>query len=99
MTKIKLSIDSVSDNLQILEFTGPDVLTPADLVGLKLPNANTKKGIVISGRGPVWLYAYLVHECHVFPFVATNDPRLGGFVVVQSHTPGVKPGDILPSGQ
>lgn len=95
---IKLSVENLGDKLQSLDFTFPDVLTPADLVGLKLPNLNTKKGIVINGRGPVWLYAYLVHECHHLPFVATNDPRLG-FVVVQSHTPGIKPGDILPSGQ
>lgn len=94
MSNINLSI-STSTDYQILSFTGPDVLTPDDLIGLTLPaNINHKIGIVISGRGPVWLYAYLVHLCHPFAWVATHDPRLG-YVVVQSHSPIRKAGEIL----
>ena len=50
--------------------------------------------MVISGRGPVWLFAALAHEYHPRPFVATFDPRLGG-VVVESHTPNHKVGEVV----
>lgn len=43
-------------------------------------------GVVISGRGPIWLYAALVHHYHPAAWVATFDPRLGGGVVVERHT-------------
>ena len=61
----------------------PDVLgsigLPSDVVGRE------HLGLVISGRGPVWLYARLVHEAHPFAWVATYDPRLAGAVVVHRH--------------
>lgn len=93
--KFKFLSAGSSDDYQVLSFKGPDILSPADLVGLELPQGlNNKIGIVISGRGPVWLYAYLVHLCHPFPWVATHDPRLG-YVVVASHSPKYKPGDVI----
>lgn len=52
------------------------------------------KGVVIDGRGPVWAYGMLLHEAHPSTFVATRDPRLGA-VVVETHTPDVKRGQIL----
>lgn len=48
------------------------------------------------GRGPIWLYGFLVHFYHPTVWVATYDPRLGGAVVVESHSPGVEPGDVIP---
>jgi len=97
MSKIKLDFKFTIDGYQILSFQGPEVLSPADLVGLDLPaGLDNKKGIVISGRGPVWLYAYLVHLCHSFLWVATHDPRLG-YVVVESHSIEYKPGDVIDS--
>jgi len=53
------------------------------------------KGIVISGRGPIWLFGTLIHEFHPAKWVACFDPRLGGGVVVQSHDPEVKVGDVV----
>jgi len=91
---IKLSIEE-KNNQQVLVFDiEGGVAEPAELAGLKLPNLNSKKGVIISGRGPVWLYGYLVHECHAHPFVATHDPRLGA-IVVESHTKELKPGDVI----
>lgn len=97
MSQIKLDFKFTIDGYQILSFKGPDVLSPADLVGLNLPaGLDNKRGIAISGRGPVWLYAYLVHLCHPFVWVATHDPRLG-YVVVESHATEYKPGDVIDS--
>ena len=45
------------------------------------------KGVVISGRGPVWFFGALLHHLHVTRWSATFDPRLGA-VVVASHHPG-----------
>ena len=72
------------------------VCTPADLQELLPPQVSGSKGVVLSGRGPIWLYARLVHEYHPAAWVATHDPRLGGGVVVESHVPGVKVGEVVP---
>ena len=60
------------------------------------PCQRFNKGIVLSGRAPIWVYAALVHYFHPAAWVATYDPRLNSAVVVMSHTRGVSPGDILP---
>jgi CRISPR-associated protein Csx3 len=44
-------------------------------------------GIVLSGRGPIWLYAAMIHRLHVTRWVAVHDPRLGA-VVASAHHPG-----------
>ena len=36
-------------------------------------------GVVIEGKAPIWLYSYLVHECHAAVWVACFDPRLWGW--------------------
>ena len=63
------------------------VIDPADLGAATVcaPKVDAEKGVVLSGRGPVWLYAALTHEYHPTRFVATHDPRLGGGVVVERH--------------
>ncbi|MEM4270056.1 MAG: CRISPR-associated ring nuclease Crn3/Csx3 [Candidatus Caldarchaeum sp.] len=53
------------------------------------------RGVVISGRGPIWLYSALVHHLHPAPWVACYDPRLGGGVVVASHVPNLRVGDVV----
>ena len=73
------------------------VLTPADIkVALhKLPEVDFAKGVVISGRCPIWFYAALTHAFHPAAWVATYDPRLKGGVVVMSHTPQRSVGDVV----
>ena len=51
-------------------------------------------GVVLTGRAPIWLYGWLVHECHFTRWVACYDPRLGA-VVVESHTPEVRVGQVI----
>ena len=86
------TIESPSYTLVEFELDGP--ISPEILQNLNPPHVNFKKGVILSGRGPVWLYSYLTHHYHPAAWVATNDPRLGA-VVVASHTPEVKPGMVI----
>ena len=72
------------------------IITPQELPGLALPvGIDPRKGVLISGRAPVWLYAYLVHECHPTLWVACFDPRLGA-VVTSTHSHEVQVGQVMP---
>ena len=79
------------------------IIAPADLKELALPdNIIWSQGVVIEGKAPTWLYAYLVHACHTAAWVATFDPRLGeeiahsgGGVVVATHSQQVAVGEVL----
>ena len=74
-------------HIQIINENG--IIVPADLNGLKLPEGiDYSQGIVIEGKAPIWLYGYLVHECHPAAWVGCYDPRLG-IVVVATHSPNV----------
>ncbi|MBL1179324.1 CRISPR-associated ring nuclease Crn3/Csx3 [Pantanalinema sp. GBBB05] len=53
-----------------------------------------EQGVEIEGRGPIWLYGYLVHECHPATWVGCYDTRLG-IVVVSTHTRAVAVGQVL----
>ena len=74
------------------------VAEPGDLKKLAtfLPEAGGTEGVIVSGRLPVWAYGAVIHHFHPRPWVATFDPRLGGGVVVASHTKRVEIGDIIP---
>jgi CRISPR-associated protein Csx3 len=78
------------------ELTTPDrLIQPEDLKAIQIPTGlQWNQGIVIEGRGPIWLYGYLVHECHPAAWVGCFDTRLG-IVVVASHTRGVTIGQVL----
>ena len=85
------------DFAEILEFTCPDTgATPEMLEGLQVPSFKHGKGVVLSGRGPVWLFSFIAHEAHFAKWVASYDPRLSGAVVFESHDPTVKVGTIIP---
>ncbi len=81
-------------DFSVVEFSLEGPISPEVLKEIEAPRVNPRKGVVISGRGPVWLYAYLTHEYHHAKWVATYDPRLGA-VVVQTHDPAVKAGDVI----
>jgi len=86
-------IKTAEYNILKFELDGP--IEPEALKNLAPPKVDTTKGIIISGRGPIWLYCYLAHHYHITPFVATFDPRLGGAVVIETHTPKVEPGELI----
>lgn len=82
-------------DFRLLEEISPSVLkslAPPDPVALRFAH----KGVILSGRGPVWLFGFLVHFYHPTKFVATFDPRLDGAVVVESHGSEWQVGDVIP---
>lgn len=90
-SEIKVTQSDKTYPATLLEFEiEGGIAEPSELADLEPPNVLGDKGIVISGRGPVWLYAYLTHHYHVTKFVGTFDPRLGG-VIVSTHARDVPP--------
>jgi len=51
--------------------------------------------VLISGKGPVWLYCMLAHAAHACRAVAVFDPRLEGYVVVHAHYTGYHVGQVI----
>ncbi|NVM01301.1 MAG: CRISPR-associated protein Csx3 [Candidatus Helarchaeota archaeon] len=83
------------EKFTIISFNLKDILEPNILENLELPKINNTKGVILDGRGPIWLYCYMVHHYHTTKFIATHDPRLGGAVVVETHSPEFKVGNVL----
>lgn len=96
--RIEFTVD-LREKFGVLKFNLADSITPKDLRDLIPDNAKNElfsgKGIILSGKGPIWLYGYLVHYYHATQWVATYDPRLDGAVVVESHVTDVSVGDII----
>ena len=82
------------ENFTIVHFELENPIKPEVLKDLNIPKINPRKGVIISGRGPIWLHCFLAHKYHHTSFVAIYDPRLGA-VVVLSHCDDFKEGDIL----
>lgn len=93
---IKYAI-TASEKWNLVEFELENTLEPADLKTIELPDIKKfyNKGIILSGRGPIWLYGLLIHHFHPTPFVATFEPRLQAGVVVESHSKDYQIGDLI----
>jgi CRISPR-associated protein Csx3 len=86
---------TLKKDFQIIRIEFEGILSPDILKSLQLPSGiDHKMGVVISGRAPIWLYAFIVHELHPTAWVACYDPRLGA-VVVATHSREVQIGQIL----
>ena len=71
------------------------IIEPKNLATLRLPiGLDPSKGVILSGRAPVWLYTYLVHECHPTVWVACFDPRQGA-IVTTTHSKLVSVGQVI----
>jgi len=70
------------------------ITDPKEVFSTPLPDVPQNMGVILSGRGPIWLYARLVHHFHPARWVAIHDPRIG-YVVVQSHVKERYEGEIL----
>jgi len=95
---LQLHLISTPHKFQILHFviTGNGIVDTEAVRGLQVKELDYQQGVVLSGKGPVWLFAYLAHLCHPAAWVAIFDPRLGG-VVVQNHiAQGPDPGTRIP---
>ncbi len=97
--KIRFTVIQSDKDYQLLDFKilGDGLINPSDLNNIMLPqDLISNKGVVVSGKAPIWLYAYIIHELHSFAWIATFDPRLGA-IVVQNHIPqGRNIGGIIP---
>jgi len=82
---------TTTDTFVVAAFTIADstgLIDPGSLSAIGLPAeavGHEARGLILSGRGPIWLYLHLSHLAHPFAWVAVHDPRLGGAVVVQRH--------------
>lgn len=92
--KINFTVDEKEEYV-IIHFKLEVPILPEILQNINPPKVNNTKGIILSGRGPIWLYSYLTHHYHPTKFIATFDPRMGGAIIVESHTQGYKSGDII----
>ena len=70
-------------------------IEPSELVNMDPPTVNLTKGVILSGRGPIWLYGTLIHYYHPAVWVATFDPRLDAAVVVESHIKYTNVGTLI----
>ena len=91
---------NILQDYAVISFDIEDAFTPSEIKSLLPPDSIklnfASKGIILSGRGPIWLYGFLIHFYHPTKFVATYDPRLAGAVVVESHSIDYKAGDVIP---
>ncbi len=88
-----------NETMVLFEFNLNKNLEPEDLKSIVLPDP-VKKGfsakvLILSGRGPVWLYAFLTHYFHPCKAIAVYDPRLDKAIIVESHTSEYNIGDLL----
>lgn len=92
---VDIRVKDLSDGVKKLEFELRRPLEPSDLPKIQLPKI-MGQGLVISGRGPIWLYGYLIHHyMHLFQFIAVYDPKIGGAVIIASHHPSFKEGEVI----
>ncbi|MGE3613751.1 MAG: CRISPR-associated ring nuclease Crn3/Csx3 [Sulfurimonas sp.] len=70
------------------------ITDPKEVFSTPLPDVPQNMGVILSGRGPIWLYARLVHHFHPARWVAIHDPRIG-YIIVQSHVKERHEGEIL----
>jgi CRISPR-associated protein Csx3 len=71
-------------------------ITPNILRELSLPiDLDLGQGIILYGKAPIWLYAYLIDCCYIAPWIACYNLR-DGAVVVASRVSQILVGDKLP---
>ena len=91
----KAKLNEHEQPIVVIQFTLKKPIAPEEAVdAAKLIQAyvkefvkpDTTEVVVLSGRGPIWLYGMLQHLMqHVVPALAVFDPKVGGAVVVASH--------------
>lgn len=89
-----LKTDLEAFQIITIQLAEGEVLTPSALSNLQLPEIDYKKGVVVDGRAPIWLYVHLAQIWHIAAWFGCNQPALGGAVVTKSHAPGVTVGSV-----
>lgn len=74
-----------------------DQIVPAAMAAIEKLNLAGGRGILFDGPASLPVAMALAHAVgHLYQFVACFDPKLERFVVAISHTPDVRPGDLIP---
>ena len=94
MNKINFNVDE-KEEYTFVSFEIPTSSPPKIYQRFSPPAVNGAKGVVLSGRGPIWLYCFLTHFYHPTKFIATYDTRLEGAVIVERHAVEYQIGSIL----
>lgn len=94
MDNVKFTVNEEKE-FTLISFEMSDILSPEDLATITPPEVNGAKGVILSGRGPIWLYCFLTHFYHPTKFIATYDPRLEGAIIVERHAPEYNVGSVL----
>lgn len=73
-----------------------DQLVPAAILAIQSLPLTGGRGILFNGPASLPVALALGHAvAHLYQFVAWFDPKLARYVVAISHTPDVRPGDLL----
>lgn len=87
VTLLEISFGAPAQNDKIV----PDAV--AAIAALALPGG---KGLKFNGAASLPVAMALAHAvAHLYGWVACFDPKLGRYVVVISHDPACRPGDLL----
>ncbi|CAI9086389.1 CRISPR-associated protein Csx3 [Candidatus Methylacidiphilum fumarolicum] len=92
-------IDTPKFQILNINIAGNGTVEPSVLKNLELPKLDYTKGVVLHGRGPIWLYGHLVHQCHPARWVGVFDPRIGGVVVERHHKEAPEVGETIPANE
>lgn len=71
--------------VQLVEFSiEGTVMSPDELRYVEMPQIDPSLPTVLSGRGPLWLYAKMIHDIHFVRILATFEPRLNKGVIISA---------------
>jgi len=77
---ININLIDTKQNFQILDVKLQGTITPNDLKTLRIPATRSQKGLIINGRTPIWLSAYLHSLYKDKTWLAQYDPRFGAII-------------------
>lgn len=96
---IEFEIKKLSNEVVMIHFILKRELEPEDLKKISPPdpikNNFSDKAIILSGRGPIWLYGFLIHYYHPVKAISIFDPRYNAAIIIESHFKKYKIGDII----
>jgi len=95
---ISFELQEIKKGITLIYFTLKRDIEPKDLKDINPPdpvkNRFSQNLVILSGRGPIWLYGFLIHFYHPVRAIAVFDPRLDSAVIIESHTIEFRVGDI-----
>ena len=71
-------------------------IPPDTLKKIELPNFDSNMGLVIYGKVPNWLYAYIARQCSSLAWISCFYPILEAAVVIKTNVPQIKVGEVIP---